>query len=144
MPQYPSYTGTYSYPWGGTIPPTSPAQTSPWWQSQTTTTMPAMPYANPVSPNQTKPIGIYGHFVNSESEITPNEVPMDGNYAIFPTKDFRRIFVKSWNMDGTISTQEFSPVEKSEKVDGMSPDNISLAQFDKILEKLSHIEEQLS
>lgn len=128
MPQYPIYT------WGGSYPLTT--TTLPWAQNS--------PYANPVSQTQMKMPGIYGHFVNSESEITPNEVPMDGSYAIFPTNDFSRVFIKSWNMDGTISTREFSPVVNSDKVDDMKTSELSLAQFDTILEKLSHIEQQLS
>lgn len=90
------------------------------------------------SPTQ-KTTGIFGRFVNSASEITPNEISMDGSYSIFPLNDMSKILVKSWNTDGTISTLEFSPVGKSEKVDIKDEDD----RISMILDKLSKLEEQL-
>ena len=133
MPAYQQYP---LYPPSQYAPTTQPAyipSTAPMWPQTTYTTS-----AQPTSPIPTKMTGMYGHFVNSASEITPNEVPMDGSYAIFPLHDFSKIFIKSWNTDGTISTLEFSPVGNSEKSSDAS------AQMDLILEKLSKIEQQLS
>lgn len=94
------------------------------------------PAIQPQLPLNWKTAGFAGHLVNSASEITPSEVPMDGGYAIFPLSDMSKIYVKSWNTDGTISTLEFSPVGKSEK-----PDK---TQYDEILDRLSKIEQQLT
>lgn len=88
-----------------------------------------------------KTTGIFGRFVSSASEITPNEIPMDGSYSIFPTNDLSKIYVKSWNTDGTITTLEFSPVGKSDKteVNQISDD----PRISKILDKLENLEKQL-
>lgn len=79
-----------------------------------------------------------GRFVNSASEITPNEIAMDGSYSVFPMNDMSKIFVKSWNTDGTISTLEFVPAAKEKPEDKPEEDRIGI-----ILEKISKIEEQL-
>lgn len=56
---------------------------------------------------------VYGHMVNSESEIKPNEVPMDGSIALFPKPDFSEIIAKQWSQDGTITTLKFVPEAKT-------------------------------
>lgn len=39
------------------------------------------------APNQQNSSSIFGRVVNDESEIMPNEVPMDGSISIFPKSD---------------------------------------------------------
>lgn len=56
--------------------------------------------------------GIAGRMVKTIDEIAPNEIPMDGSIALFPTQDGSTIFAKGWNTDGTISTIEYAPVSK--------------------------------
>lgn len=67
----------------------------------------------PYQAQQTAPIS--GRVVQSESEITPQEVPMDGTVSLFPLADNSCIYVKAWNSDGTIRTLKFSPVGDSEE-----------------------------
>lgn len=69
------------------------------------------PNASPVpySPVTGNPGQIRGRVVQGDSEITPNDVPMDGSPSVFPTNDLSCIFVKQWNKDGTISTVRYVP-----------------------------------
>ena len=70
-------------------------------------------YQQPSMPPQTQPQmprGIAGRMVGAPSEIVPNEVPMDGSVAFFPTSDGSAIFAKAWNPNGTISTVRYAPV----------------------------------
>ena len=57
-----------------------------------------------------QPRGIAGRMVGAPSEIVPNEVPMDGSVAFFPTSDGSAIFAKAWNPNGTNSTVQYAPV----------------------------------
>lgn len=68
------------------------------WQPQ------YMPPQNTVN----KP-SIPGRIVNSISEVTPNEVPMDGSVGVFITKDMSEVYTKAWNSDGTIQTIRYVP-----------------------------------
>lgn len=45
------------------------------------------------------------------SNVSPNDVPMDGNAAVFPKNDFSEIYVKSWTPNGTIQTIVYKPVQ---------------------------------
>lgn len=113
--------------------------TSPWPQSNYAPTIQYPTVASTTYPYQPmRPIGMSGRFVNSASEITPNEIAMDGSYSVFPMNDMSKIFVKSWNTDGTISTLEFVPAAKEKPEDKPEEDRIGI-----ILEKISKIEEQL-
>lgn len=69
-------------------------------------------YQPPQMPPQPlqQPRGIAGRMVGAPSEIVPNEVPMDGSVAFFPTSDGSAIFAKAWNPNGTISTVRYAPV----------------------------------
>lgn len=52
---------------------------------------------------------IYGKRVNTENDIAPNEVPMDGSIALFLANDLTCIFAKAWNSQGGIDTVRFVP-----------------------------------
>lgn len=54
--------------------------------------------------------GIIGRVVNDFSEITANDVPMDGRSAIFPKADMSEIQVRAWSADGKIVPVTFVPV----------------------------------
>lgn len=58
------------------------------------------------SPSYARPM-IIGKVVNRIEDVTPNDIPMDGSYGIFPMQDRSMIFLKRWNADGTISTEKF-------------------------------------
>lgn len=54
--------------------------------------------------------GLIGKMVNDVSMVSPNDVPMDGNIAIFPKGDMSEIYCKQWKQDGTIQTVVYKPV----------------------------------
>ena len=116
QPTYPNYGGAAPYynnpmpsPYQNSIPLYSPYQPSI-----------TMPHYNPM-PNQTPqqpqfvPIQIHGHTIKDENtEIAPNDVPMDGTVSLFPTENYSCIFAKHWNKDGKITTTKFVPVPVDE------------------------------
>ena len=116
QPTYPNYGGAAPYynnpmpsPYQNSIPLYSPYQPSI-----------TMPQYNPM-PNQTPqqpqfiPVQIHGHTIKDENtEIAPNDVPMDGTVSLFPTENYSCIFAKHWNKDGKITTTKFVPVPVDE------------------------------
>ena len=65
--------------------------------------------------------GIIGRTVNDFSEITANDVPMDGRSAIFPKNDMSEIQVRTWGNDGKIITTSYKPIlEHQNKVADVS------------------------
>lgn len=52
---------------------------------------------------------VFGKVVADESQITPNDVPMDGTIAIFPLQDYSKIIAKQWTANGTIQTLIYIP-----------------------------------
>ena len=54
--------------------------------------------------------GINGKIIAEMSQITANDVPMDGSVAFFPKQDLSEVYAKSWNADGTIRTVTYKPV----------------------------------
>ena len=59
---------------------------------------------------QQQPQGIIGRSVNDFSEITANDVPMDGRSAVFPKNDMSEIQVRTWGNDGKIITTSYKPI----------------------------------
>lgn len=76
-----------------------------------------------VMPNQ--PQGIIGKVVNDFSEITANDVPMNGSAAFFPKADGSELQVRSWASNGTIQTVVYRPVQ-AEDAQGMNMPQIDL------------------
>lgn len=75
--------------------------------------------------------------VGSESDITPQEVPMDGTTAYFPLADGSAVIGKAWAPDGTIKTVRFVPQQEPTK-----PETPSFEQV--VLDRLASIEDMLS
>lgn len=61
-------------------------------------------------PNQ--PQGIVGKIVNDFSELTANDVPMNGSAAFFPKADGSEIQARAWTANGTIQTVVYRPVKE--------------------------------
>lgn len=55
--------------------------------------------------------GLTGRIVEDFNVITANDVPMDGNGAIFIKRDGSEIQVRNWTAQGTIATNVFKPVQ---------------------------------
>lgn len=62
--------------------------------------------------------GLVGRYIGDIQEVTASEVPMNGNFAVFPKKDMSEIVVKSWQPNGTIATICFAPVSSEGKGTG--------------------------
>lgn len=63
--------------------------------------------------------GLVGKMVNDVSVVSPNDVPMDGNVAIFPKNDMSEIYCKQWKQDGTIQTVVYKPAMPENSQDGI-------------------------
>lgn len=73
--------------------------------------------------------------VRDEREIRPNEVPNNGDIAVFVQNDLGRVFVKTWNGNGLIDTNEYQLVQNTPQ--GPNP-------FDLIMDRLDQIENFLT
>lgn len=81
-----------------------------------------------------------GRLIGDPVEIKPNEVPMDGRIAIFPTQDLTSIFIKGWNANGEMITVRYivDPDWKS-----ATPSEAAAQQQD-ILRRLENVEKSIA
>lgn len=70
---------------------------------------------------QQQPQGLICKPVGDASNVSPNDVPMDGNPAVFPKNDFTEIYVKSWTPNGTIQTIVYKPVQPENQSEATNP-----------------------
>lgn len=66
----------------------------------------ALPTPMQQSMSYTKPT-LIGKVVNRSEDVTPNDIPMDGSYGVFPLQDRSKLYLKKWNADGTITTETY-------------------------------------
>lgn len=85
----------------------------------------------------TQRTGLSGRVVDSIEQVTANEVPMDGSFAVFPQKDCSEINVKYWTGDGKIATVRFKPTTDSQP-ELVTPDATSL-RFDGLEDVLGRL-----
>lgn len=96
------------------------------------------PYAQPqyqqqlYSPPMNQAPQMSGRVIQNESEIRPNEIPMDGSMSLFPNQDYSVIIAKKWTSDGTLQTFKFVP------------DKGDIPKQDPILQRLDRIEKLLN
>lgn len=57
---------------------------------------------------------VQGRIVGSIDEVTPNDVPMDGNMYPFIAQDYSCVYGKRWNSNGQIETTVFIPKPREE------------------------------
>lgn len=98
--------------------------------------------------------GINGKIIAEMSQITANDVPMDGSVAFFPKQDLSEVYAKSWNADGTIRTVTYKPVLDNESKTAPGPEKIKcdlseesaqniMNKFDEISDRLGQLEKSL-
>ncbi len=80
---------------------------------------------------------IPGKFINTLQDIVVSDVPQDGSLAFFPTADYKKIYAKGWNADGTIHTEEYVHVSHQENQEKPNFENDILARLGRIEEMLS-------
>lgn len=79
----------------------------PPYQNQFQNTyQPYVPQVPAITPTVTQS-GLTGHLVASPDEIKPNDIPMNGQAAYFPSNDGKVIYAKAWNTDGSIATVRY-------------------------------------
>ena len=67
---------------------------------------PYVPQVPSIAPTVATP-SLTGHLVASPDEIKPNDIPMNGQAAYFPSNDGKVIYAKAWNTDGSIATVRY-------------------------------------
>lgn len=112
-------------------------------QGMLTVNAPTYGYANQYSalqavPQYQQPATIRGRVVKDQSEILPNEIPMDGTISFFPKADGTEIYGKAWTSNGTIQNFKFVKAEENQNGSVNTPSTEDL-----ILEKLNKIENVL-
>lgn len=63
---------------------------------------------------------LVGRIVDDFNVITANDVPMDGNGAIFIKRDGNEIQLRNWTAQGTIATSRFKPA-LDEQTENLTP-----------------------
>lgn len=91
-------------------------------------------------PVQQQPQGIVGKIVNDFSELTANDVPMNGSAAFFPKADGSEMQVRSWNANGTIQTVVYKPVLDQNQAEGL---NIQQTDFNALNEDVRALREDI-
>ena len=87
------------------------------------------------------PNTLVGKMVNSEADVAPNEVPMDGSAGIYPARDFSAIYIKTWNKNGTISTIKFIPEMAETVSQEPNTNSVILERLDKLTSMVSKIKQ---
>lgn len=89
-----------------------------------------------------------GRYINSIDEVTPNDVPMDGNLYPFMLNDCSRVYGKRWNSKGQIETVVYipEPVETSKENSGGSAETYEkmVVAFNSLNVRLENIEKLLA
>lgn len=77
-------------------------------------------FAQPMQfqPQMSQHLGLNGAIVDDFGVISANDVPMDGNGAIFIKKDGSEIQLRNWAANGTIQTTVYKPVQEENKSEG--------------------------
>lgn len=91
-------------------------------------------------PVQQQPQGIVGKIVNDFSELTANDVPMNGSAAFFPKADGSELQVRSWTANGTIQTIVYRPVQPENQSEGA---NIPQMDFNALNEDVRALREDI-
>lgn len=111
-------------------------------------------YQNYFNPQQNYNPGIYqqpssiiGRFVNDMNMITANDVPMNGQPALFPKSDLSEIEVRQWGNNGLINKVTYVPkiepkIEQTSNVSS-SEDKTSDNGFQSLITALDDISNRL-
>ena len=128
------------YAWQNPYNPYNQQYTNPYQQQPDAQQMQPNYQQAPV-PQQIK--GINGRVIGNVNEVTPNEVPMDGNISLFPMNDYSCIYAKMWNTDGTIQTIKFIPVVDNVQ-EAPQAKQLTDEHYNNIVERLDKIEQMLA
>jgi len=79
-------------------------------QFQQQNILPAQMSGTPQQQIQQMPAGLNGRIVDDFSVLNANDVPMDGNGAVFIKRDASEIQWRNWAANGTIVTTSYKPI----------------------------------
>lgn len=68
--------------------------------------------------SQQQPIGLNCRVVDDFNSITANDVPMDGNGAVFMKRDGSEMQWRNWAANGTIVTTPYKPILEQNQTEG--------------------------
>lgn len=87
-----------------------------------------------------QPQGIIGKIVGDFSEITANDVPMNGTSAVFPKNDMSEIQIRTWGADGKIQTISYKPILEQNQTEST---NIPQMDFNTLNEDVKALREDI-
>lgn len=127
MAQYPNYypNNNMQQMYMGYTPVMTPQQRYPQMEQQ----YPQFPQQIQFQPQQAMPqqiMGLNGRYVDDFNTLSANDVPMDGNGAIFIKKDKSEIQLKNWTANGTIATTCFKPITEQNFENNINMPQINL------------------
>lgn len=67
---------------------------------------------------QTQQIGLNCRVIDDFNSIVANDVPMDGNGAVFMKRDASEVQWRNWSANGTIQTTVYKPVQPENQSEG--------------------------
>lgn len=126
MAQYPNYypNNNMQQMYMGYTPVMTPQQRYPQMEQQYPQFPQQTQFQQQVMPQQI--MGLNGRYVDDFSTLSANDVPMDGNGAIFIKKDKSEIQLKNWTANGTIATTHFKPVTEQGTESNINMSQINL------------------
>lgn len=82
-----------------------------------------------------------GRFVKTIAEIVPNEVPMDGRIALFPTESLEEIYLKAWTANGEMKNFRYI-LDPDQNLNGAQPQQENMQQV--MLARIDALEKRLA
>lgn len=98
------------------------------------------PQVQPQMQVQQQQIGLNCRVVDDFSMITANDVPMDGNGAVFMRKDASEVQWRNWAANGTIQTTVYCPIQPENQLEGT---NIPQMDFNALNEDVRALREDI-
>lgn len=89
---------------------------------------------------QQQQIGLNCRVVDDFSMITANDVPMDGNGAVFMRKDASEVQWRNWTANGTIQTTIYRPIQPENQLENT---NIPQMDFNALNEDVRALREDI-
>lgn len=110
-------------------------QNNPYMSQQPYFTPLQAPYSQQNSASVYQSVSLSGRSVNDFSEISANDVPMNGSCAYFPKNDLSEIQIRRWTPQGTIEAQTYIKADNVPK----QPTEMEL-----LTERVAKLEEALN
>lgn len=89
---------------------------------------------------QTQQIGLNCRVIDDFNAIVANDVPMDGNGAVFMKRDASEVQWRNWAANGTIQTTVYKPVQAENTAEGT---NIPQMDFNSLNEDVRALREDI-